>query len=125
MIGIKARNRGDAKIWRWRRLSKTADEDERLLRESGIPEDMIKLAHSNIPENSDLNNLKNRSIEEKIIHFVDLITIGSEFVNFAERLQISEQKRQNIEFSESFRKKYNGKSLYEVQRGRKNGAGRV
>ena len=37
---------------------KTADEDERLLRESGIPEDMIKLAHSNIPENSDLNNLK-------------------------------------------------------------------
>lgn len=95
---------------------KAINEDERLLYEFGIPEDIIKLAHSNTPESSNPNYLKNRSLEEKIIHFIDLITSGSEFVDFIERQRKSEQKQKNIEFSESFREKYYGKSLYEVQK---------
>lgn len=94
---------------------KTAEKDERLLRGFGIQKEIIKLAHSNIPESSDPDYLKNRSLEEKIIHYLDMITAGSEFVDFVERTRISEQKPKNIEFSESFREKYRGASLYEVQ----------
>ena len=95
---------------------KTAEEDESFLREFGIDEIMIKLSHSNIPERADFEYLKNRSMEEKIIHFIDTILSGSEFVDFNERLRVVEQKKHNVEFSESFRDKYSGKSLFEVQR---------
>ncbi len=95
---------------------KTISEDVKLLKQYGVDDNLIKLSHSNIPENNDLNYLKNRSIEEKIIHFVDMVISGAELVSISERYDILEKKSKNIEFSESFRDKYNGNSLFEVQR---------
>ena len=91
-------------------------EDERLLREYGIDEEIIKLSHSNIPDSADSIYLKNRSLEEKIIHYIDMATSDSDFMDFNERLDIVEKKKTAKDFSESYREKYNGKALNELQR---------
>ena len=93
----------------------TSVEDVNFLKEYGVDEKIIKISHSNIPESADVEYLKNRSLEEKIIHYIDIITSGSEFVNYEERIRIVGQKKHNIEFSESFRSQYDGKSLFELQ----------
>lgn len=93
----------------------TSEEDIRLLTEYGVPEDIIQLAHANIPQSAELDYIKNRSREEKIVHFIDMITDGSRFVEHDERLKIVVQKKHNIDFSELFRRRYNGKSLFELQ----------
>ncbi len=91
-------------------------EDEWLLREYGIDEEIIKLSHSNIPDSADSIYLKNRSLEEKIIHYIDMATSDSDFMDFNERLDIVEKKKTAKDFSESYREKYNGKALNELQR---------
>lgn len=94
---------------------KTAKEDDRLLREYGISEDVIRIAHANIPESADLKYLEERPIEEKIMHFMDLITSGLEFMDVEARIRVAEQKKHMVEFSESFRSRYEGRTLHEVQ----------
>ncbi len=93
----------------------TAVEDKRLLHEYGVPPHIVKLAHSNIPDSIDREYLSSRTLEEKIMHYMDLITSGSDFMNFRDRINIVAQEKHNVEFSDSFRDKYGGKSLFEVQ----------
>jgi HD superfamily phosphodiesterase len=95
--------------------SQAAEEDVSLLRQLGVSEEIIKLAHANIPESSNQEYLNNRSLEEKIVHYIDMITSGSQFIDYVERLRIVRGKKHNIEFSESFRERYGGKSLLELQ----------
>lgn len=95
--------------------SATTVEDERLLHKFGVASKIIELAHANIPKSADEKYLSHRTTEEKIIHYMDLITSGSEFINFRDRIAVAAQKKHNIEFSESFRAKYGGKSLFEFQ----------
>lgn len=94
---------------------RTINEDERILREHGIDEDVIQTAHSNIPQSADPEYLSNRPIEQKILHFIDAITSGTNFVSIKERFDMLEKKPINIEFSNSFIEKFN-KSLYDLQR---------
>lgn len=96
----------------------TIEEDERKLKEQGISERIVALAHANIPARDDEGYLKNRPVEEKIMHFADHIVQGSDIVDFNDRLRALEQKEQNIDFSNSFRRQYNGKSLFELQYGK-------
>lgn len=95
--------------------AKTAEEDSRLLKEFGFPDDIVKLAHSNIPEKADSNYLSGRSPEEKIVHFMDIVTLDTNFSDFRERLELAKQKKHIVEFSDSFREQYQGKSLIELQ----------
>jgi len=94
---------------------KAMEEDEKLLKEAGISKDLIHLAHSNIPETEDLAKNRQRSKEEKIMHYIDLITDGSNFVGFKEKLDLARTKPKVVEFCDSYRSKYNGKSLLDVQ----------
>ena len=91
-------------------------EDERLLKELGIPENIIRIAHSNIPESDELKYLTGRPLEEKIIHYMDMITDQSDFTNPEERLRKVEANPATMQFLESFREKYHGKHLNELQR---------
>lgn len=93
----------------------TISEDERILKEHGVDEDVIKIAHSNIPQSADPEYLSNRTIEQKIMHFIDAVTSGTEFVSIKERFDALEKKQRNIDFSNSFMQKFN-KSLYDLQR---------
>jgi hypothetical protein len=95
---------------------KTAKEDDRLLREYGISDEVIRIAHANIPESADAEYLARRPIEEKIMHFLDLVTSGTEFIDVDTRTRVAEQKKHMVEFSESFRSRYEGRTLHEVQR---------
>ena len=94
---------------------KTTEEDEKELRKLGVPEHIVRLAHANIPESDEKEHVKSRSLEEKIVHFADHIIQGSEIVNFTERRRVLEQKKRNVEFSDSFKRQYSGKSLFDVQ----------
>lgn len=91
-------------------------EDINFLKEYGVDEKIIKISHANIPESADLEYLKNRSLEEKIMHYIDMITSGSEFMDFNKRINIAQEKKHNVDFSESYRKEYGGKALNELQR---------
>ncbi len=93
----------------------TAAEDERLLTEYNVPPEVISLAHANIPSSSDSKQLGKRTIEEKIMHYIDLTTSGTDFIEVETRIEQVSKKSHNIEFSESFREQYEGKSLFEVQ----------
>lgn len=95
--------------------AETVSEDEKLLAECGVKPSIIKLAHSNTPESVKSEYLSHRTLEEKIIHYIDAITSGSDFVNFRDRFAVLKQKKRNVEFSESFRNRYDGKTAYEVQ----------
>ena len=93
----------------------TIGEDKKKLKKYGVSDEIIALAHANIPTKYDEEYLKSRVLEEKIVHFADHIVQGSEIVDFNDRLRSVEKKKQNIEFSDSFREKYNGKSLFDLQ----------
>lgn len=56
-----------------------SEENEMPLREFGVPEEIICLAHANIPESSDPTSLARRPLEEKIMHCIDMITSESNF----------------------------------------------
>jgi hypothetical protein len=95
----------------------TSEEDERLLRGCGVPEDLIKLAHSNIPGSADPKYLANRTLEEKIVHYVDMVLHGTALMSsFEERLAPQLKNPRAVEFSESFRDHYGGISLWEVEK---------
>lgn len=94
----------------------TSVEDKRLLNELGVPENIILIAHANIPESDDSEYLADRSLEEKIIHYMDMITDQSTFTDPEERLRKAEENSRTMEFLESFREKYHGKHLNELQR---------
>jgi HD superfamily phosphodiesterase len=91
-------------------------EDKKLLSKFNVSKDIIALANANIPESADPDYLEERPIEQKIVHFIDLITSGSEFMNAEDRLLKVEENPRNVEFSDSFRGRYNGKTLFEFQR---------
>lgn len=91
-----------------------SDEDLRLLRKYGVQENIIKITHANVVLSADRKYLESRSLEEKIMHWMDMTTSETEFVDYKKRLSVVEQKKHNVEFSESFRPKFGGKSLFEL-----------
>ena len=91
-------------------------EDERLLRERGVPEEIIHLAHANIPETGNKEDWVKRSLEDKIMHFVDMITSGDKLTDPESRLRAVEARPADMAFLDSFRPKFDGKHLNEVQR---------
>lgn len=92
-----------------------AKEELTLLHDAKVPEDIIQLMHANIPEHADTEYLEKRTREEKIMHFIDLITLNTTFVDFRKRLDDASKKKTVVEFCDSYRPRYNGKSLLEVQ----------
>ena len=90
-------------------------QDKEKLRALGISNDVIKLAHANEPSSPDVDTLQDRTLEEKIIHYADLITSGSDFVDFHERLKAASTRKMEKERSEYLRMNYGGKSFFEVQ----------
>lgn len=94
---------------------KTSAEDEVLLRELGVPEDIIRLAHVNIPDSIDPSYLAKRTTEEKILHYVDLITLGSDFTSYENRLTEASKDPRIVEFCDSYKDKYGGLNLLDVQ----------
>ncbi len=90
-------------------------EDSRLLTEYGVPQDIVRLTHSNIPESTDSVALAARSPEEKIIHYADMMTLGSDFVDITSRLDDARKKPEVVAFTDSYREQYGGKSLLDVQ----------
>lgn len=90
-------------------------EDENKLRELGIDEEMISLAHSNVPESADPEYIATRSVEQKIVHLVDMIASGSNIISYEDRMIPVRQKPYNIEFSDSFKETYKGRSLFDIQ----------
>ncbi|MFA5927477.1 MAG: HDIG domain-containing metalloprotein [Patescibacteria group bacterium] len=94
------------------RISNT--EDLQLLRGYGVPEELIRLSHSNTLENADPDYLASRTLEEKIVHFMDLITDYSNWVSYLERRKRPQNNPKAIEWSESFREQYDGASLFEM-----------
>ncbi len=95
---------------------KKADQKDRLiLKTYGIDDAIISLTHSNIIQSIDPLYLEQRTLNEKIIHFIDFATSGTHFVQLKERRQSLEKKKQNIDFSNSFKNQYEGNSLYDVQ----------
>ena len=88
---------------------------ERLLRNYGVPEDVVTLSQSNILKSANRNDWLNLPIEAKIVYFIDVITSGTKFVGFEERLRLAAQKPNTVELSEGFRSTYGGKSLLQVQ----------
>jgi len=92
----------------------TSGDDERLLAEYGVPDEIIKLAHSNIPESLDPVYLENRALEEKIMHYVDVITSDTDLTPARERLAKVRKKPNIAEFLDSFKQQYFGKALDEA-----------
>ncbi|OHA91142.1 MAG: hypothetical protein A2758_01540 [Candidatus Zambryskibacteria bacterium RIFCSPHIGHO2_01_FULL_49_18] len=88
--------------------------DSYLLSCYGVSDTVIRVARANIPESADIARLATRSLEEKVMHFIDLVTSSSAPVPFEERFRTLEKKEQNVAFSESYRSKF-GKGLYELQ----------
>jgi HD superfamily phosphodiesterase len=93
----------------------TLEEDKAALRALGIPEEVIVIAHANIPDTADAEALDKRSLEEKIMHYMDAVTTNTQFTPYQERFALLEKKQRNVDFSNSYRPTYGGKSLYEVQ----------
>jgi len=98
-------------------------EQDALLHKMGFSEDVIELSGATIPETED----GPKSLAEKIAWYVDLTTEGTNQVRVKERLerwgkgisrgQVDEERaRMNQEWNNLYRKKYNGKSLSDVQR---------
>ncbi len=90
------------------------EEDGRLLLEYGVPQELVDLAHANFPKSADPDYLKNRTLEEKIMYYVDIITSDSEIVPFEERLKLAKGKKNIVEMSEWLRGQYGGKSFFEL-----------
>jgi HD superfamily phosphodiesterase len=103
-------SRSDGVEGYWRSI----EEDKVILREKGIAEDIITISKAIIPESADPEYLSNRSVEEKIMYIMDMMTSGTQWMPPLERQKIS-AKNPNVQaFSESYRKRFNGKSLLEL-----------
>jgi len=92
-----------------------AEVGDNLLRANNISEEIIRLAHANIPSSEEKKVNKKRTLEEKIMHYIDIITHETEFIPVAERVARAATKPSYIQLSDSFRKTYHGKNLFEVQ----------
>ena len=92
----------------------TSKKDRQLLKKFGVSKKIIKILNSNVLKSADQKYLKNRPVEEKILHYMDMITCETKFGSYKERLSVVEKKKHNIEFSESFRPILGGKSLFEL-----------
>lgn len=95
---------------------KAAAEDVQLLEKMGVSPEIIEFAHNNILTSLDSVYLSERTLEERIMHYIDAVTRNTEFVSVEARFSALEQKQQNIDFSNSFINQYAGRSLYSVQR---------
>ncbi len=93
----------------------TLEEDKTLLQSFGVSEDIIAIAHANIPAQAEPEYLDNRTMEEKIMHYMDTITSNTNYVPYQERFKLLVEKPRNVEFSDSYKAQFDGKSLYEVQ----------
>lgn len=91
-------------------------EDPAQLKELGVSENIIRIAHANIPESDDPEYLEQRPLEDKIMHYMDMITDQSDFIEAEERLRKTESNPATMQFLESFRDKYHGRHLNELQR---------
>lgn len=94
---------------------RAAREELQLLEEYGVDENLRKLIHSNIPDSADPEYLLSRTLEEKIIHFADAILKGTIITDFHKRMDPENQSSTMIEYSESLRPRFGGKSLLEFQ----------
>lgn len=97
-------------------VTKTVQEDDRLLREYGFSEEFIRVAHANMPVSADPEYIAGRSRNEKIVHFMDHITLGSEYVEVKDRWRELEKEPFFKAYSESYRGIYGGKNLKEFQK---------
>ena len=96
--------------------AETAKEDFAKLSEFGIPDEIIKIAHANVPESIEPEYLLRRPIEHKIIHLMDISTSETRFIGYRERLRLAALKPKIVQFSESLRPQYrNEKNLFEIQ----------
>lgn len=90
------------------------EEEENAL--AGIPPAVSKLMKANIPESENGHD----SLAAKIMWFADACLTGTDIKPIGQRfddLETDERNgARNKEFSDGFRPKYNGLSLYEVQR---------
>lgn len=93
----------------------TSREDMVLLAGYGISAHIITLAHSNVLESLDIGYLSSRSIEAKILHWLDVSTEGSRIVDFRDRIMALQMNLNGRAFSESFRGQYDGRTLFDVQ----------
>lgn len=89
----------------------TVGEDKKLLREYEISPNIIKLTHSNTPESMEPEYLARRTLEEKIIHYMDSIMNESEFINFRDRMKLSAQKNTTLNFRSHFEISTAGKAF--------------
>ncbi|MDO8626465.1 MAG: hypothetical protein Q7K39_03365 [Candidatus Magasanikbacteria bacterium] len=88
--------------------------DRVALEKFGVAPVVIDLAHANILAAGDAEYLGSRTLEEKIMHWIDLSTQDTLVVDFRERVQAAEQKDAYRAWSESLRPQYGGKSLSEI-----------
>ncbi len=93
----------------------TVEEDKESLKNLGVSSELIELAHANIPKSIEGEYVQERTIEEKVMHFIDAVTDGTDFIDYKKRMELSGSKKANREFSESLKDRYQGKSLLEVQ----------
>jgi hypothetical protein len=99
---------------------KAGAEDGKLLREYGVPEELIELAHSNIPRPDEVNNtntksLASRSLLEKLMHYIDIITDNTDLVGYDVKIGLARTKPAVVNFTDGFKPLYNGISLLDVQ----------
>lgn len=91
-------------------------EDEQLLAENGVPENVIALTRAVLPESIDQDYLARRTLEERIMHYIDAMTNGFKLEeDFAIRNAVVRQKPGQVEWSDSFKDRFGGKSLFDVQ----------
>lgn len=99
------------------------ENDKKGLEDFGVPEDVIKLAGANIPQSEEGPS----SLPEKIVWYVDAMMMDTNPVSIQDRFDKLEQgwdgfkndharAQRNLAFSDFYRERYGGKSLYEVQR---------
>ncbi len=97
-------------------LDSVAEMEEWENAEAGIPPRVSKLMKANIPPSEN----GHATLTEKIMWFADACLTGTDIKPINQRFNDLEQDQRNgplnIEFSDSYRPKYNGRSLYDVQR---------
>lgn len=115
----KARKEGELNL---AKLDEIKEKDTQILREMGIPEHIIELAGSNVPK----DEKGPETIEQKIAWYIDAMLTGTDPVKVSGRYQdllrgwdgkkVDPIKAErNKKFSDIYREKYNGRTLFEVQ----------
>ena len=91
-------------------------EDQKLLSEMSYSDDIIKLTravgHSSIPRMLE----KDVSTEEQVMHYIDIITSGSEIVSVDERIDVLEANPRYQKLNEEGRDVHSGRTYFQVAR---------